>query len=108
MVPWVPWMEPTSTVAHPHSKGKQLEIEREVYPRTVWHAVALICDSSTCLVGGMDRRLMPHCTMMHVSMTFLFLRGGTILPMLDLVHVTRYLFHIEVSAIILQNGAAHP
>jgi hypothetical protein len=55
----------------------------------------------------MDQQLMPHCTMTHVSMIFLSLKGGTISPTLDLVHVTHYLFHIEVFAIILQNGGVH-
>jgi hypothetical protein len=71
-------MEHISTVAHLYFKGKQPEIERGAYPRTAWHVVALIYAFSTCSVDGMDQQLMHHCTMMHVSMTFLFQRGDTI------------------------------
>ena len=104
---WVPSTEHISTATHRRSRGQQPGIEREVYPRTVSHAAALIYASSTCSVDGMDLQLMPHCTMMHISMTFPFPREGTISLMQDLVPVTHYLFHIEAFAIILLNGARH-
>ena len=100
-------MEHISTVAHLYLKGKQPKIEREAHPRIVWHAAALIYTFSTYLVGGMDQHLMLRCMMIHISMIFMSLMEGTILPMLDLVHVIHYLFHIKVFAIILQNGGMH-
>jgi hypothetical protein len=36
----------------------------------------------------MNHQLMLHCMMMHVGMISLSLKGGTTLPMQDLVHVT--------------------
>ena len=61
-------MAHTSNAAHLSMSGSLPTIRKEVYPKIVLHAAALICNFNICSVGGVVWQQMLLYTMMPANL----------------------------------------